>query len=77
MVLTKSDGFHSGLGLNVFIRTTKVAGRIQNGYSYISAAAIKVGPDIVEVQGNGSLIVNGNTTFNSKDDAVLYIRSIL
>ena len=73
MVLTKSDGFHSGLGLNVFIRTTKVIGRIQNGYSYISAAAIKVGPDIVEVQGNGSLIVNGNAMFKSKDDAVLEV----
>ena len=75
MILTKSDGFHSGLGLYVFIRTTKVMGMIQNGYSYISAAAIKVGSDVVEIQGDGSLIVNGNDTFNNKDAATLEVAS--
>ena len=74
MILTKSDGFHSGSGLHVYIRTARV-GTLQKGYSYISAAAVKVGPDIVEVQGDGTLIVNGIATFSDKDDAFLEVTS--
>ena len=47
----------------------------QAGYSYVSAAAVKLGPDIVEVQGDGTLIVNGNATFIDTDDADLEVAS--
>ncbi len=30
-------------------------------YSYISAAAVKIGDDILEVNEDGDLIINGNT----------------
>ena len=70
MILIKSDSFLSGSGLYVFIRTTMLGG-FQKGFSYISAAAVKVGPDVVEVQGDNSLIVNGHVMFSDEDAATL------
>ena len=47
-----SENFH-GVGLDMHVRTT-----IQNFFSYIEAAAVKVGNDIVELA-NGSVKLNG------------------
>ena len=65
LVLMKSKNFASGLGLDIQIRTT----RVQNGnhnkdafsqaYSFISGVAMKVNQDILEVETDGNLIVNG------------------
>lgn len=44
MVMTTSPSFASNLGLDLHIRTT-----VQNSYSYISAAALKIGSDVLEV----------------------------
>ena len=74
MILVKSDSFHSGSGLYIVIRTTKL-GRMQQGFSYISAAAVKVGADVIEIQGDGSLIVNGIVTFSDEDVATLEVAS--
>lgn len=71
MILTKSENFKSGLGLDVFIRTTRVDKPNHMSYSYISGAAVKIGPDVVEVQEDGSLIFNGNDEFLNDDIATL------
>lgn len=52
MVVMHSENFH-GVGLDMHVRTT-----IQNFFSYIEAAAVKVGNDIVELA-NGSVKLNG------------------
>ena len=59
MVLSRSNGFASGLGLDVHIRTTRVNNPHMD-YSYISGAAVKIGPDVLEVSEDGALIVNGD-----------------
>lgn len=44
LVLTHSDGFHNNAGLDLHIRTT-----IQDYYSYIETAALRVGDTILEM----------------------------
>ena len=47
MVLAKDEKFADGLGMNVQIRT-----KLVRFWSYIKSAAIHIGDDILEVQGN-------------------------
>jgi hypothetical protein len=47
MVLAKDKGFANGIGLEVQIRT-----KLVRFWSYIKSAAIRIGDDILEVQGN-------------------------
>jgi hypothetical protein len=54
VVLSRSND----LGINVQIRTTRVDNP-KLSYSYISGIAAKVHSDIVEVSGDGSIVVNG------------------
>lgn len=61
-MLTRSKSFGFGSGLDVHIRTTRVDNNSKDlDYSYISAAAVKIGDDILEVNEDGDLIINGNT----------------
>ena len=57
--MAKSEKFFDGKGLVVQIRTTRIDRPHGKSYSYISGAAIKVGDDVVEVQNDGSAIING------------------
>jgi hypothetical protein len=47
LTLVKDDNFAKGLGLNVQIRT-----KIVRFWSYIKQAAIRIGDDILEIEGN-------------------------
>jgi len=47
MVLTKDNGFADGLGLEVQIRT-----KLVRFWSYIKRAAIRIGDDILEIEGS-------------------------
>ncbi len=67
MVLTRSQKFSNGLGLEVQIRTTRVNGPNAADYSYISGVAVKIGDDILEVNQEGVLNVNGQS--NVPDNA--------
>ena len=58
LVMLSSPTFASGSGLSVHIRTTRVDGRVLS-YSYISGAAVGIGNNILEVQQDGTLFVNG------------------
>mmetsp|Transcript_7530 Transcript_7530/g.18125 ORF Transcript_7530/g.18125 Transcript_7530/m.18125 type:complete len:626 (+) Transcript_7530:1431-3308(+) len=49
MILTKDDNFAGGLGIEVQIRT-----KLVRYWSYIKSAAIRIGDDILEVQGSGN-----------------------
>ena len=60
LVLTRSNNFASGSGLDVHIRTTRVNNPHMD-YSYISGAAVKIGDDVLEVSDEGELIVNGES----------------
>ncbi len=60
LVLTRSIGFASGLGLHVHIRTTRVSNPHVD-YSFISAASVMIGNDILEVSDAGKLVINGNS----------------
>lgn len=61
-----SKEFADGLGIDVHIRTTRVDNPHMS-YSYISGTAVKIGTDILEVQDDGSIIVNGEDEFLLKD----------
>jgi hypothetical protein len=67
LVLTRSQKFSNGLGLEVHIRTTRVNGPNAADYSYISGVAVKIGDDILEVNQEGVLNVNGES--NVPDNA--------
>ena len=54
MVLASSKKFAHGLGLDIHLRTT-----IRDDWSYISAAALRIGDDILEVQSFGKYYLNG------------------
>mmetsp|Transcript_32020 Transcript_32020/g.77929 ORF Transcript_32020/g.77929 Transcript_32020/m.77929 type:complete len:867 (+) Transcript_32020:250-2850(+) len=54
LVLARGDKFGNGLGFEVQIRT-----EISNVWSFISAAAIRIGNDILEVDSSGHHYVNG------------------
>ena len=56
--MLSSPSFASGSGLSVHIRTTRMDGRLLS-YSYISGAAVGIGNDVLEVQQDGNLFVNG------------------
>ena len=58
LVMLASPGFASDSGLLIHIRTKRVDGRLFS-YSYISAVAVRIGNDILEIQEDGILIVNG------------------
>ena len=63
-VLMASKLFASGLGIHLHARTTRVDNaRLQQSYSYISAIALMIGPDILEVQEDGSILKNGADDF--------------
>merc|ERR1711935_1260116 len=47
MILLKNDGFEKGLGMSIHLRTSL----IRNNWSYVSAVAISIGNDIVEIKG--------------------------
>ena len=53
----KSPSFASGLGLYVHIRTTRIDNA--RSYSYISAAAVRIGNDVLETKDDGSILING------------------
>ncbi len=76
MVLMKSAGFSSGLGLDVHVRTTRIDNS-EYGYSYISGIAIKLGDDIVEATTDGGLIINSKDTefSNRKNFGGVYLTS--
>ena len=57
-MLISSPLFAFGTGLLIHIRTKRMDGRLVS-FSYISAAAIRIGDDILEVQEDGTIIVNG------------------
>jgi hypothetical protein len=50
LVLMKADEFSNGLGLRIHIRT-----KIEQSWSYVKFAAIKIGNDVLEVQGQGEV----------------------
>lgn len=54
MVLLAARDFASGLGLDIHIRT-----KARYSYSYIEAAAIRIGEDVLEVGSFGQYFVNG------------------
>lgn len=58
LVMLSSPSFASGSGLSVHVRTTRMDGRLLS-YSYISGAAVAIGHNVLEVQQDGTLIVNG------------------
>ncbi len=63
MVLTSSKSYNNGSGLDVHVRTTRVDNdHINLSYSYISGAAVKIGSNIFEVNEDGDLIINGETS---------------
>jgi hypothetical protein len=63
----KNEGFESGQGPTIHIRTTRVD-KVASKYSYISAAAIAMGSDILEVFDDGSLIINGEDVSSKMND---------
>ena len=65
-VMMMSKEFADGSGLDVHIRTTRVDNPHMS-YSYISGTAVKIGTDILEVQDDGSIIVNGEDEFLLED----------
>ena len=54
LILLSSDTFAYGLGLDIHVRTT-----IRDNWSYISAAALRIGEDILEVQSQAKYFYNG------------------
>lgn len=56
--MADSPSFASGKGLHVHIRTT-----IENGFSYVSSVALKIGSDILEVRQFGKFIFNGKEDY--------------
>jgi hypothetical protein len=54
LVLAHSPSFESGLGLDVHVRT-----QIRRDFSYIAAAALRIGTDILEVASQGVYYLNG------------------
>ena len=50
MVLSKDDNFADGLGLDVQIHT-----KLVRFWSYIKRAAIRIGDDILEVEGSADM----------------------
>jgi hypothetical protein len=58
LVMMKSPSFASGLGLYVHIRTTRID-NARISYSYISAAAVRIGTDVLEAKDDGSILING------------------
>lgn len=57
LVFLGSPSFARGLGLDIHIRTT-----VRDTFSFIEAAAIKIGEDILEVSGWGDYMLNGVAT---------------
>jgi len=64
LVMLSSPSFASGSGLSVHIRTTRMDGKLAS-YSYISGAAVSIGNNILEVQQDGTLLVNGKRHVNN------------
>jgi len=64
LVMLSSPSFASGSGLSVHIRTTRMDGKLLS-YSYISGAAVGIGNNVLEVQNDGSLFVNGKRHMNN------------
>jgi hypothetical protein len=56
--MMKSPSFASGLGLDIHIRTTRID-NAHISYSYISAAAVRIGTDVLEAKDDGSILING------------------
>lgn len=54
LVLVSSSSFGNKLGLDIHIRTT-----IRDDWSFISAAALRIGQDILEVHSYGKYYLNG------------------
>ena len=54
LVFLSNPSFQNGLGLDIHIRTTA-----RDDFSYIEAAAVKIGDDVLEVTGYGEYMVNG------------------
>eukprot|EP00980_Cylindrotheca_fusiformis_P004986 scaffold1060_cov109-Cylindrotheca_fusiformis.AAC.2 len=64
MVLVKDEQFAAGIGLEVHIRT-----KLVRFWSYIQNAAIRIGEDVLEMQGSPDLFVN-------KDNNHYWINSV-
>lgn len=58
LIMMESPQFMSGLGLTIHIRTTRVDSFLAS-YSYISEIALRFGKDVVQVQSDGQLLING------------------
>jgi hypothetical protein len=59
LVMMQSSTFAAGLGLDFHIRTTRVdLNRVS--YSYISAVAVRIGSDVLEVKDDGSMLIDGS-----------------
>jgi hypothetical protein len=50
LVLLKNDHFSDGLGILVHVRT-----KIEKTWSYVKNAAVKIGNDILEIEGEGQV----------------------
>ncbi len=50
LVLLKNDNFSDGLGILIHVRT-----KIEKTWSYVKNAAVKIGNDIVEIEGKGKV----------------------
>lgn len=59
LVLMKNPSFASGQGLDIHIRTTRIHYNENIRYSYISAAALRIGEHVLEVSDFGAIIING------------------
>jgi len=55
LVLVKNQSFRNGKGISIHIRSSEY----KTFFSYISAVAVKIGDDILEVGGDGTHYVNG------------------
>ncbi len=67
LVLMRSTGYASGLGIDIHIRTTRVDSE-HISYSYISGVAVKIGPDVLEAMDDGSIVINGDTLLGNIED---------
>ncbi len=56
----RSKEFKSGSGLYVHIRTNRVDNPRGISFSYISAAAVQIERDVLEVSNDGHILINGN-----------------
>jgi len=62
--MLSSPSFASGSGLSILIRTTRMDGKFFS-YSHISGTAVGIGNNVLEVQQDRTLLVNGKRHVNN------------